>query len=127
MNQPLAVFRLSGDMARHAGQAQAQIARNIANADTPNYRAKTLEAFDPEIGRSGPYVEMAKTLPAHIARSDTMMSARLVDRGSEPSPNGNSVSLEEELLSSSEVMGDHRKALAIYGHALSVLRSAIGR
>ena len=127
MNQPLAVFRLSGDMARHAGNAQAQIARNIANADTPNYRAKTLEAFDPEIGKAGPRVEMAKTRPAHVGRADMTKGARLIDRGSEPSPNGNSVSLEEELLSSSEALGDHRKALAIYGHALSVLRSAIGR
>ena len=127
MTEPLAVFRLSGDMARHAGKAQAQIARNIANADTPMYRAKAMETFEASVGTARPQFTMITTRPGHLVRADAGSQARLLDRGSEPSPNGNTVSLEDELLDSSKVQGDHRKALAIYGHALSVLRSATGR
>ena len=127
MNEPIALFRLSGDMARHAGQAQAQIARNIANADTPQYRSEALEDFGQTLSRSGPTMTMATTRPGHQVRADAATGYRVFDRGVEPAPNGNTVSLEDELLDSVAVSGDHRKALAIYGHALSVLRSAVGR
>ncbi|RYH01573.1 FlgB family protein [Salipiger sp. IMCC34102] len=126
MNEPLAVFRLSADMARHAGQAQAQIARNIANADTPGYRAQSLESFTDTLGgMSG--ITQRTTRPTHMIREDVTGRARLVDSGSEPSPNGNTVSLEDELLGAAEVASDHRRALTVYGHAMTVLRTSIGR
>ena len=45
MFQNLDVFRTAMAMARHAGQAQALSAQNIANADTPGYRARDLPDF----------------------------------------------------------------------------------
>jgi flagellar basal-body rod protein FlgB len=45
----------------------------------------------------------------------------------EASPNGNSVSLEQEMLNSVEIQREHNRALAIYKHSLDVLRVTIGR
>ena len=44
---------------------------------------------------------------------------------SEPSPNGNSVSLEMEMISAAEIEREHSRALAIYRHGLSVLRTVV--
>ena len=126
MNEALAVFRVSADMARHAGQAQAQIARNIANADTPGYRAMGLQSFADTVKNAG-VLTLRTTRPTHQSGPESSAVARLLDSGTEPAPNGNTVSLEDELLESAEVASDHRRALAIYGHALTVLRTSIGR
>ena len=45
----------------------------------------------------------------------------------EPSPNGNTVSLETEMLNGVEVAREHSQALAIYKHALGIIRTSLGR
>ena len=45
MFQNLDVFQTAMSMARHAGHMQAMSAQNIANADTPGYRARQLPSF----------------------------------------------------------------------------------
>lgn len=126
MYQSLALFRTSAAMAQHAGDAQAQIARNIANADTPGYHGQRLTDFAATLQSSGP-MHMKATRPGHLNASPTVQAARLVDEGGEPAPNGNTVSVEDELLASTRVSSDHKRALAIYRHAMTVLRSSLGR
>ena len=126
MYQSLALFRTSSAMAQHAGTAQAQIARNIANADTPGYRARRLTDFAATLRTTGP-LQMKATRPAHLTASPTAKAAKIVDQGGEPAPNGNTVSVEEELLASARVGSDHKRALAIYRHTMTVLRSSLGR
>ena len=41
----LNVFKTAYAMATHAGQRQAVIARNMANADTPGYQTRDIESF----------------------------------------------------------------------------------
>ena len=41
----LTVFKTAHAMAVHAGARQALIAQNVANADTPGYRARDLPSF----------------------------------------------------------------------------------
>ena len=48
-------------------------------------------------------------------------------RGAARDPNGNSVSLETEMLRAVDVQRQHSLALAIYRSGLSVLRTAISR
>jgi flagellar basal-body rod protein FlgB len=43
------------------------------------------------------------------------------------SPNGNSVSLEQEIFNSAEAMGQHSLALSVYTKSMDLLRTAIGR
>ena len=126
MYQSIALFRTSAAMAQHAGDAQAQIARNIANADTPGYRAQSILPFS-EMVDLARAPAMQATRPGHLTQSPTGTAARLVDSGTEPAPNGNTVSLEDELLESVQIGSEHKQALAIYRHAMTVLRTAIGR
>ncbi|WP_377510223.1 FlgB family protein [Octadecabacter sp. R77987] len=127
MFQSLDVFQTAYDMARHAGQRQAVTARNIANADTPGYRAQTMDSFA-EAYRGHETTTLRSTRAGHIGGADAGAAAaraRMAD--AEPSPNGNSVSLEEEMLRGVEIQREHNRALAIYKHGLDVLRMSIGR
>ena len=126
MYQSIALFRTSAAMAQHAGDAQAQIARNIANADTPGYRAQRLTDFGATLQSAGP-TQMKATRAGHLTASPTVHAAKVKDGGGEPSPNGNTVSVEDELLASVRVGSDHKRALAIYRHTMNVLRSSLGR
>ena len=43
------------------------------------------------------------------------------------SPNGNTVSLEQEMVKMADVRKDHEMALAIYRNASGILRASLGK
>ncbi|MCF2905955.1 FlgB family protein [Octadecabacter sp. CECT 8868] len=122
----LNLFQTSYAMARHAGARQAVTAANMANADTPNYRAQTMASFADsyENGSSG---KMRTTRAGHLGLGDATLTTSNDFTDAEASPNGNSVSLEQEMINAVEVQREHNRALAIYKHSLDVLRMSIGR
>lgn len=124
MYQNLSIFRTATAMAQHAGAAQALVARNIANADTPGYAARHLTPFSEVLNRN---VSVKATRAGHLGAADGTGRFRAVDEGSEPSPSGNAVSLEDEVLRSIEAARQHDRALSIYRHAMQVVRTSIGR
>ena len=127
MYKNLDLFRVSAQMARHAGARQAVVATNIANADTPGYQARSIAPFT-ESYRGDATGQMRATRPGHLGLGDGgAPAARATASGQEPSPNGNTVSLELEMLASVNVEREHSRALAIYKHALTVMRTSLGR
>ena len=126
MFSTLDVFQTAYDMARHAGARQAVVARNIANADTPGYRAQEIAPFRDHV-RAGTTVTAQATRAGHLASTTVHAPPRPHNSNAEPTPNGNSVSLELELMTATEVQREHGRALAIYRHSLDLLRSSIGR
>jgi flagellar basal-body rod protein FlgB len=53
MYQNLSIFQAAGAMAKHAGARQAVVAQNVANADTPGYRAQTIAPFTEVFEKTG--------------------------------------------------------------------------
>lgn len=128
MYQNLNLFRSANAMAAHAGARQALVAVNVANADTPGYRAQAIAPFAEAYRPSGGAPPLRTTRAGHIAGAVAAIPpARPVPAGSEPSPNGNTVSLEAEMLRSVEVGREHSRAIGIYRHALNVIRTSISR
>ncbi|WP_353473545.1 FlgB family protein [Salipiger sp. H15] len=123
MFQTLDVFRTAIAMARHAGAAQAASAQNIANADTPGYRGVTLPAFEDTLRH--PQNAMRSTRPGHLG-GDPPDAFELVERRRAEDPNGNTVSLEAEMLDAVEAQRAHERALAIYRSNLTLLRTSLG-
>jgi len=126
MFEKLELFRMATGMAVHAGQRQAIAAQNVANADTPGYRARDLPEFK-SIYRPAEGPGMARaTRPGHLlgARSGSGVAEAFITR-EEAAPNGNSVSLETEMLKSVDAKRQHDRALAIYKSGLNILRSTI--
>ncbi len=124
MFENLDVFKMSAAMARHAGQRQAVIAQNIANADTPGFVARDIPPFAATYGGEADTGQKA-TRAVHLNGAVPGQDAPMMKMPGEGAPNGNQVSLESEILNSVEAKRQHDRAIAIYKSALNVMRSAI--
>ncbi|MGJ8609781.1 MAG: FlgB family protein [Octadecabacter sp.] len=126
MFQNLEIFRTSYAMARHSGARQAVTAANMANADTPGYRARSVASFADSHAMESTS-ELRATRSGHLTMKTGSSTAKVDMSDAEASPNGNSVSLEQEMINSVEIQREHNRALAIYKHSLDVLRMSMGR
>lgn len=124
----LNVFKMADTMAVHAGQRQAIIAQNVANADTPGYQAQDLtpfaESFQKQSGGGFMRASRASHLTASLGGNAEAVGAK---RNPASDPNGNSVSVEQEMLKAVDVKRQHDRAIAIYKSSLSIIRASIGR
>ncbi|WP_417718792.1 FlgB family protein [Salipiger sp.] len=125
MFQNLDVFRTAIAMARHAGEQQAISAQNIANADTPKYRALQMPDFARTLegGADG----MRSTRPQHLGAGAGPEGYRFSERRGAEDPNGNTVELESEMVVAVDAKRAHDRALAIYRSNINILRASLGR
>lgn len=104
-----ALLDIAKAMAGHAERAQAVATRNLAHADTPGYKAEATESFAAAFaaGRREPNV--------------------VLDAAAAADPNGNSVSVEDQVFALSEARGQHDLALALWGQTMGFYRTVLGR
>jgi len=126
MFEKIEMMRMARAMGQHAAQRHVVVARNIANADTPGYRAQDLGSFEDGYHRATTGA-LRVTNARHLDRPDWSPASRIVTPDGETSPNGNSVSLEEEMLKAAELKRQHDLSLGIYRSALDLMRSSLGR
>ena len=128
MFEKLDVFRMSSAMAIHAGQRQAVVAQNVANADTPGYKARDIPEFKAiyEPGDTGLVQRASRNRHLH-GGIDASPALSPFETRDEASPDGNTVSVETEMARGVEAKRQHDRALAIYKSALTVLRTTIGK
>ena len=127
MFERIEMMRMARAMGHHVAQRQIVTARNIANADTPGYKAADLPAFADSY-RDGPAPAMRTTRAGHLPPPAWADGAiRPVTVEGPASPNGNSVSLEAEMVRAAELKRQHDMAIGIYRSALNLMRSSIGR
>ncbi|MCZ0960523.1 FlgB family protein [Paracoccus benzoatiresistens] len=125
MFEKIEMMRMARALGHHASQRQIAVARNIANADTPGFKAEDVASFtDSYRAASEP---LRTTDPRHLAAPDWSPADRRTLAETGVSPNGNSVSLEEEMLKGAEVKRSHDLSLGIYSSALDLMRTSIGR
>jgi flagellar basal-body rod protein FlgB len=96
------VFAFHENALRLRGQRQQLLASNIANADTPNYKAKDLDfgkAMQSALsqGRSASQVALAKTNPGHLsAELSAQMPNTFLRKPSQNNLDGNTVDMDVE-------------------------------
>jgi flagellar basal-body rod protein FlgB len=124
----LNVFQTAHALAVHAGQRQAIVAQNVANADTPGYRARDIAPFAKMVSNDGASGGMRASRTGHLngAPKDELIWGITTPTGA-MDPNGNSVSVEKEMLKGVEIKRQHDLALAIYKSSLNILRTSLGR
>ena len=118
-------MRMARDLGAHAAQRQRVIATNVANADTPGYRARDLPEFEDSL-RHG-VLELRATRPGHLTAGSSGTRARAVEVEGEPSPNGNTVSLEDEMVRSAYAKREFDLSLSVMQSGMNLMRTAIGR
>lgn len=128
MDMKLSILRLASDLAAHSTARQTVVTQNVANADTPGYRARDLPDFADSL-RAAPVFAPRTTRPGHMAFGADA-------RGFEPqevaafgaeTPNGNSVSLEDQMMRSAEARRNHDLPLGVYRKTMDILRTSLGR
>jgi len=113
-------------------QRQDLLAQNVANADTPRYAARDLKAqeFSDALKKvTSQSSSMTVTNTRHIGLS-TSRNSPFEDREApdiEASPNGNSVSLESQMIKVSDTQAQFAAAANLYAKAMTMMKTAIGR
>jgi flagellar basal-body rod protein FlgB len=87
---------------------QNAISGNIANANTPGFRAQDVQPFEMALEQA--QLAMAATQPGHLASGPPGAPATELRRGDawEVTHSGNNISLEQELLKAGEVNRAYR-------------------
>ena len=125
MFEKLELTRMAQALASHAGARMGVIARNVANADTPGYKARDLPTFASVFKPEGE--PMRATRPGHLSAGSGMTDMIAENAPGREAPNGNTVSLEGEMVKSVEARQSHEMALAVYRATSDVIRASLGR
>jgi flagellar basal-body rod protein FlgB len=124
---------LKGKLRFHEAR-QKVLAENVANAETPGYSARDIKAPDffrvavEGTGQGG--VATAVTSPMHIAApaigNGTPYRTQKVD-GYEVTPDGNAVSLEDQMMKVTSNQMDYQTVTSLYQRSLGLLKTAVGK
>jgi flagellar basal-body rod protein FlgB len=125
------VFRITGARMHQLATRQNVLAQNIANADTPHYRARDVKPFqfDSALLRSqggAAPLRLAGTQAGHITGSrngTTVIADRAKSYGEDP--DGNTVDLEEQMVKQADVAKGYDLATLVYKRSAALLRTAV--
>ncbi|KMO41110.1 flagellar basal body rod protein FlgB [Methylobacterium variabile] len=112
---------------------QKVLAENVANADTPGFRARDLKAprfrDDGSLAAAGlPGIGMERTSGLHLAGAGPSGPAEeRTGTRFEMMPSGNAVSLEDEMLKAGDNQAAYQLAASLYQKSLLTLRIAVGK
>lgn len=132
MSQPPRIVQGIAGAMRHLSERQRVLAQNIANAETPGYKSKDLEAsdFGDLVGGvvKRPSVKLTSGMTGLGARAPGAGSGVVLDRHvSETKPDGNNVTLEDQLLKMGEVQADYATLTSLYRKQIGLLKTAVGK
>lgn len=128
--QPIQLFELASRQAEWLSVRQEVVATNIANANTPEFRARDVTPFDSVLKAS--YVPMARTNPAHLT-GDTLGSDRVgveeeaLNQEIGVQESGNTVSLSQELTKTGEIKRQHDLNTQLVKNFHSMMMSVVAR
>ncbi len=120
------LFSLADQRLAWVDARQTLLAQNIANADTPQWRARDVQPFAASLRQAS--VTLARTDPAHLAPASGPGSAfDAATSVAEQSPDGNSVAIDKELVKVADTDAVHELVTNISKKYLGLVRTAIGR
>lgn len=122
----MSFFQLASKRMHWLSAGQQVIAENIANADTPGFKAREVSPFS-ELVNGATAGGIKTTHSAHISGGGYAGGVRVSrdDGAWETSISGNSVVLEQQTLKSSELSGAHQMAALLYGKGQKLLALAV--
>jgi flagellar basal-body rod protein FlgB len=116
-------------------ERQRVLAENVANSDTPKYRARDLVPPKFEVstgimaGTPAQQVSLTQTASGHIAGIGLSNSPFRADTKGryEIRPTGNAVSLEDQMMKVAANQMDFQAASALYSKSLGLIKTALGK
>ena len=111
---------------------QTLLAENIANAETPGYRGRDLAPFSIDDG-TRPASAVSVATRTTNARHFSVAGSGAISSGARPlnsfevTPEGNGVTLEDEMMKLSTNQMDYQAATTLYTRSMRLLKIALGR
>ncbi len=129
MTEPLLIQKLNTQM-MYLGERQTLLAKNIANIDTPNYRAQDLKKldFDQMLGTSSHgKLPLNTTSEKHIPSSqkNNNFEVNTNFKAVSTKPGGNNVILEEQMGNVSDVQAKNEMATTLLRKYHQLYRIAV--
>lgn len=111
---------------------QGLLSENVANAETPGYRGRDLKAYDfaEHVSQfSTAQVATVATQPGHYAvqLSTTSGFSPMHLNNFEITPEGNGVTLEDEMMKVASNQMDYQAVTTLYTRSMRMMRTALGR
>jgi flagellar basal-body rod protein FlgB len=111
-------------------ERQRLLSENVANADTPRYRARDLAPLQLDRSRASiASVQLERTAETHMAAigggSGRFGASRLAN--AEVRLTGNAVNLEDEMIKVAANQMDFQAATSLYTRSLGLLKMAVGK
>lgn len=125
-----------GQAMKNLSERQRVIAQNIANSETPGFKARDVNApnFSSLLSEAGdgpsvvrPRIVLTSGMSALGARQPMAGNVVMDADTSETKPNGNNVALEDQLLKMGQIQADFATMTSLYRKQMGLLKSAIGR
>ena len=125
MTAPVYLFDLASRQTQWLAARQTTISGNVANANTPGYRARDVEPFADVLDKTK--LIMAATNDGHIGFTPSRAEANKVKKTDswDTVYSKNSVSLEQELIKSGEVSRQHSLNTSIVKSFHRMLMSSV--
>ncbi|GAC1341721.1 MAG: flagellar basal body rod protein FlgB [Acetobacteraceae bacterium] len=120
----IGLFRLAERRLAWVDERQRLLAQNVANADTPGFKPRDVAPFAAAL--AGQDAVLAQTDKAHFA-SPTSSIHGLDIRASGRAPNGNAVSLEDQLSKVADTSSTQELVNNLYHKYQGLFRTALGR
>ena len=139
------IFAMLKSRMGYLSQRQKVIAQNVANGDTPDYQPRDLKAYSfkatldqqaagqpyrggPVSGPSTTGVQMMATSAAHMAPSKPAGIWRAPEQAdSETTLDGNSVTLEDQMLKMTDARMNYEAAVGFYQKSMQMLKTSTRR
>ena len=117
------VFRALEDLLSWTSRRQQALAANVANQDTPGYRAKDYSfSFKEQLDS----LTMTTTSEKHMMPPEDTSKAQLYEVGTREKPNGNTVDLERELSELTKNELQYITLIQYLSQKIKTMRYAIG-
>jgi flagellar basal-body rod protein FlgB len=114
-------FPVLQDLLSWTSKRQQALGSNVANLDTPGYRAQDY-SFEQELASS---IVMTSTSPRHITPIQESSNARLFEVETREKPNGNNVDIDRELTEITKNGVQYLTLVQYLNQKIRTLRSSI--
>ncbi len=127
--QPIQLFALASRQAEWLSVRQEVVATNIANANTPEFRAKDITPFNAVLDET--QVRMVRTHAGHLAESqysqDIGVNENELNNEIGIQESGNSVALAEELTKTGEIKRQYELSTSLVKSFHSMMLMTVRR
>lgn len=120
----IGLFRLAEGRMRWLEQRQSVLAQNIANVNTPGFKAHDLSPFEASLAAQG--ATLQSTNPMHLSTNGASAAGREQPTTGK-APNGNTVAMEEQLGKVAATSSSQELVTNLYRKYQSMFRMVLAR